>query len=189
MAMKHGGLVVTGIVLLAVMVFAPPVLAGDLDPPGPPGPTMKTLDEIPGSWHRILPASERFVVVMNNQAVLDKETGLVWQKSPSTFTAVWGDAVRHCIQIGWGGRVGWRLPTIEELGSLVDVAESNPALPVGHPFTDIQSSSTYWSVTTNAVNSSEAWGRFLSSGVAYTYPKTNAYLRWCVRGGSGLDGQ
>ena len=58
---------------------------------------MKTLDEIPGSWSRNLPAndgapgedppagcnSSRFQCVFENNAALDRETGLVWERFPS----------------------------------------------------------------------------------------------------------
>ena len=33
-----------------------------------------------------------------------------------------------------GGRGGWRLPTVEELRSLIDLRRAIPALPSGHPF-------------------------------------------------------
>ena len=38
-----------------------------------------------------------------------------------------------------GGTKGWRLPSVAELASLVDPANSNPALPTGHPFSNVQS--------------------------------------------------
>ena len=36
-------------------------------------------DKYPPSWYQILSADKRFVLVMNDEAVLDKETGLVWR--------------------------------------------------------------------------------------------------------------
>ena len=52
-------------VFVGTGIFLPgPVGAGDLEPPGAPAPTMKTLDEIPASWHQTLPASDRFEGVM-----------------------------------------------------------------------------------------------------------------------------
>ena len=37
-----------------------------------------TLDNIPPNWSKKIPGPERFTVVMDGEAVLDKETGLVW---------------------------------------------------------------------------------------------------------------
>ncbi len=189
--MKSGGLVVGAMLWLAVVALVPPVLAGDLNPPGPPGPTMKTLDEIPGSWHRILPASERFVLVMSNLAVLDKETGLVWEKSPDgIFNYTWVAANMYCLQKTLGGRKGWRLPTVEELASLIDPSVPSPAatLPAGHPFTNVQSSLAYWSATTSPSDTSHAWWVSFSSGIASPGDKAPSYWAWCARGGRGHNG-
>ncbi len=47
----------------------------------PDGTSQSTASNSP--WDKILPANERFVIVMDSQAVLDKETGLVWKKEPT----------------------------------------------------------------------------------------------------------
>lgn len=46
-------------------------------------------DGIPPSWHKIIPAAQRFVLVMGGAAVLDKETGLVWEKVPAGVPGTW----------------------------------------------------------------------------------------------------
>ena len=71
-------------------------------------------------WDQVLPVSQRFVILQafNSDAVLDKETGLVWEKSPQT-TAVSSANVRlTCANKAVGGRKGWRLPSLTELSSL-----------------------------------------------------------------------
>src|SRR5207245_7287955 len=75
-------------------------------------------------WDQALPAAQRFVVLaaFNNAAVLDKNTGLVWEKSPATPAGegTWGGGTRTCLRKTTGGQQGWRLPAIPELASLLD---------------------------------------------------------------------
>ena len=162
--------------------------AGDLDPGVPPAPTMKTLDEIPPTWsQKIDDASERFVLVLDGGAVLDKETGLVWEQSPEITTRNWRYACDYCYDREIDGRKGWRLPTIEELASLVHDTPQGPALPSGHPFDDVQTS-YYWSSTTWAEHADFARIVNISYGsVTFDQKSFNFYV-WCVRGGSGHDG-
>jgi hypothetical protein len=145
------------------------------------------------SWDQTLPAATRFIVLtnMNNEAVLDRETGLVWEKSPSTLPSNWPDASLHCMDLNSGGRTGWRLPTIQELMSLVDRSVSpGPTLPSGHPFTNVQSTD-YWSATTNASIAAEAWVVLFSIGRVDDFGKFGGFNfpAWCVRGGPGVDAQ
>lgn len=138
------------------------------------------------SWDKKIPGATRFKLVLDGAAALDKETGLVWEKSPDTTTRTWTSAFSYCYQRQVGGRKGWRLPTIEELASLVDTSQSNPALPAGHPFTNVQSN-FYWSSTTYASSTSVAWGVDFYSGSVSLSVKGSGYYVWCVRGGYGHD--
>jgi hypothetical protein len=88
-----------------------------------------------------------------------------------------------------GNRKGWRLPTIQELASLVDPTQSNPALPAGHPFSNVQSSSFYWSATTFAFDASGVWVERFNDGGVGPSNKSNDYFVWFVRGGQGVDSQ
>jgi len=136
----------------------------------------------------------RFIVLLNwgSAAVLDRETGLVWEQSPTTmFTFTWLNAQIHCNQLTVGNRKGWRLPTLQELASLVDgdpANTSSPRLPAGHPFSNVQS--FYWSATTFASVAGFAWGVNFNSGNADTFSKSvTVVFAWCVRGGQGVDPQ
>ena len=134
----------------------------------------------------------RFIVLSNwkNEAVLDRETGLVWERSPSGDLD-WYDAQTQCNSLILGNRVGWRLPTIQELLSLVDRSVSpGPTLPAGHPFSNVHSSNEYWSTNTYALNTSLAYGvDFFFGSVDNISNKSLLQYAWCVRGGQGADPQ
>lgn len=139
------------------------------------------------SWDKKISGSTRFKLVLDDEAVLDRETGLVWDKSPSSIAMNWVSACVHCYQREVGVRKGWRLPTIEELASLVDTSNfAIPKLPIGHPFTNVQSG-YYWSSTTSASDGSYAWYVTFDNGFVGSIEKTYVYYVWCVRGGYGHD--
>ena len=136
-------------------------------------------------WDQALPAAQRFMVLatFNDTAVLDRETGLVWEKAPSTELLNWIESRNTCINRNVGGRKGWRLPSVAELSSMVDPANINPALPTGHPFT-IDTLPNYWSASTDAENTTTAWNVDLGFGILFKNEKTFFNGRaWCVRGG------
>ena len=138
------------------------------------------------SWHQLLSPDERFELVMGGEAVLDKETGLVWERVPSSEFVDWFAAVDHCYKRTVGGRGGWRLPTVEELASLMV-----GGLPSGHPFTIRPTN--YWTITTDTTPTSltggRAWIVNTPGNVVKGQAKSAANrLPWCVRGRHGHDG-
>ncbi len=145
------------------------------------------------SWDTQINDSSRFLVLsqFNNEAVLDKETGLVWEKSPTASSNFRSSPVNCSWRLA-GGRMGWRSPTIEELTSLIDPNKSSPALPQGHPFTTIQSAK-YWSTTTRPDFADRGLVADFSGGatgpdIVDSAFKTEQHYYWCVRGGQGLIG-
>jgi Protein of unknown function (DUF1566) len=153
------------------------------------------VDQIPPAWSKILPAASRFVLVMNGEAVLDRETGLVWERSPSagTIHKTWSLALEWCGNLNVGDRYGWRLPAVQELASLIDpsvaAGSTLPDLPTGHPFQNVQL--TYWSANTHAEFST--WARVVSlkngEYVVSNGDKIGLGYVWCVRCGQGTDSQ
>jgi uncharacterized protein DUF1566 len=141
-------------------------------------------------WDQVLPVAQRFVTLQafNGDAVLDKETGLVWEKSPQT-TAVSSANVRlTCANKAVGGRKGWRLPSLTELASLVDpsVASPGPTLPPGHPFMAVQSAN-YWSGSAYAENPALIWGVGFGNGAVLGLSKAFDQRAWCVRSGTNAE--
>ena len=137
----------------------------------------------------------RFVVLANwnNEAVLDRETGLVWVRQPYTSKANWSAAKFVCRENSWGRRYGWRLPSLQELQSLSgnEVVGGSLNLPPGHPFIDAGGAQQiFWSATTFFNDPDVAYTvEFAFSGGVSINTKSVQNRYWCVRGGSGQDTQ
>ena len=133
------------------------------------------------------------------EAVLDRETQLVWDRSPDTNLRNWASANNHCYRRIIGGRSGWRLPSVEELAWLLDHTDPLPP-PTIFPeakllFTGIQTNppaetGVYWTSTTvvNPINDNNAYGVNFShihnidpAGLGAVGKALNAFT-WCVRG-------
>ena len=114
--------------------------------------------------------------------ITDTSTGLMWQKSTGSTTYTWDQAKAYCEELTLGGKSDWRLPTRNELQSIVDYNENNPAIsPVFFPSSV---GANHWTSTTNAVNTNNAWGlNFYNGNAFYDYPKTGAYYVRAVRAG------
>ena len=147
------------------------------------------------SWDQTLPVATRFIILsnFNSEAVLDRETGLVWERSPSTSTFTFSDANRQCQHLTTGGRFGWRMAQTEELFSLLDPTQkgqfsnSPPALPVGHPFLNVAGTS-YWVKDRAAPpfnNNAQILILFINDALINNTDDTSSNRVWCVRGPGG----
>jgi len=119
--------------------------------------------------------------------VTDNLTRLMWTRDAQLIqgTMDWQVALDACNDLVYAGYEDWRLPNLRELQSLIDYENKNPALPLGHPFTN-QLSTDYWSSTSAAFNPSYAWVVGFSGGHVGWPKKTGSgytlYVR-AVRGG------
>ncbi|MDJ0785896.1 MAG: MopE-related protein [Myxococcota bacterium] len=135
-----------------------------------------------------------------NGTVTDHLTGLVWTKAANTpgpascspgSTKKWQELLDHaqCLNANsYLGSSGWRLPNRVEMRSLVDFGNSNPALPTGHPFTDV-GPSYYTSTTIIGAQNRAAWtqsmfdGRMNSTG---TRKDIHRFWGWFVQDGGSV---
>lgn len=131
----------------------------------------------------------RFIVLSNwnDEAVLDRETGLVWQRSPSVEPETWRSARLRCLNLAVADRKSWRLPTYNELASLVDAAV--PGLPPGHPFNNVQPAIYFSSTASREFDFSPALTVLgvsfgdASHGIVSIQDEAAFLLHyWCVRG-------
>jgi Protein of unknown function (DUF1566) len=121
-----------------------------------------------------------------DDVVTDLATGLVWDQNanPATFPMSWTEAFEYIDGLnrsGYNGIVNWRLPCRRELFSLISHQQINPALPDGHPFTDVFSG-YYWTSSTCRRLTDQAWYIHLGGGRIYRGMKYGAYMLWPVTG-------
>lgn len=112
--------------------------------------------------------------------VRDDFTGLVWQQNadqgPGLLT--WAQALAAAKQCQPAGT--WRLPTINELESLVDCSQHSPALTQGHPFSGVQEA--YWSSTSSLFEPDWAWALYLHKGACGVGQKKDPHFHvWLVK--------
>ncbi len=112
----------------------------------------------------------------------DPLTGLEWQlESPGEMS--WHEAKLYAGSLSLNGMADWRLPFSHELESLLDRTRYRPVMRKDIPFRD---SLSYWSATTFAENTQNAWIVMFDGAYVLSYYKTNAYHVRCVRGQSPL---
>jgi hypothetical protein len=137
-------------------------------------------------------APDGHYVVTPGTSVYDIKSKLTWQQiSPST-TYMWADAKAYCAGLGASlGGVGWRLPTIKELATIVDYSKT-PSLVVSQPNPTIDAntfpetpSAFCWSSPPLAGTPSKVWFIAFQNGSAGYSAITSAYVGnvRCVRTG------
>ena len=135
-----------------------------------------------------MPAS-RFQILegFKGEAVLDTETQLIWERSPSSAETAWANASLRCALTSTGGRLGWRLPSFFELMTLVEpspLATANkPSLPAGHPFRGVRPG-LYWTTNSQDSEPTNAYAIDFLRGDLTSQQKNLAHAWWCVRGGT-----
>jgi hypothetical protein len=112
-----------------------------------------------------------------NGTVLDGQTKLTWQQTIPTSLYTWADAKAYCAGLSLDGS-GWRLPSINELQTLVDES-TNPAID-GATF-PMTPSEYFWSDSPLVEDPSRSWTCFFSNGSTYGFSKTTPENVRCVR--------
>lgn len=117
----------------------------------------------------------------NLDIVTDNELKLQWQdnENQSSLTVSdWDTAINHCKNLTLDG-IGWRLPNIRELKSIVDRSRVNPAIDNTFNFTE--KVVDYWSSSTEEERFNRAWNTNFFEGISATSPKADSQNVRCVR--------
>ncbi len=125
--------------------------------------------------------------------ITDNRTGLMWKKcseglnndatcSGTIGSYAWAAALAQCGQT-FAGHSDWRLPNVRELVSIVDYSISSTAAKINA--TNFPGTATYgyWSSTTYALLTENAWNVYYSGGTTSNSIKTSLYNVRCVRAG------
>ena len=97
---------------------------------------------------------------------------LEWQEADDGIQRTWEKAVDYAVTLG----KGWRLPTIEELFSIIDFTICDPACKINNC-----RSSYYWSSSPGAYYSGYAWTVNFYNGTVSSHGKVLHYYARCVR--------
>lgn len=107
----------------------------------------------------------------NQVIVVDYATGLMWQQSGTPDTMTYVDALKYVDELNdmrFAGHKGWRLPTIEELISLVEPTQKSGSLYIDKIFNDRQR----WVRSGDKKSYGNSWGIVFYEGSLY-FPALN----------------
>jgi len=126
----------------------------------------------------------------STNVVVDNNTGLTWEKSPSSSTYTWANRATHCNELNssnYGGKSNWRVPNPSELLTIVDNSRYNPATNSNFTNMPTDSSVLFWTSAEYKGDTSYAYvfnpyyGHYYCSP-SYPYLKTRTYKVLCVSG-------
>lgn len=120
---------------------------------------------------------------LGNGIIQDNVTGLMWQKATAPGTYTWDGAIAYCADLHLGPYTDWRLPTIEELRTLINSNIPYPGPTINTAYFPDTVASIYWSSTSNANRTGNAWLVTFVGGLAGYSLKTGSIYVRAVRSG------
>jgi hypothetical protein len=146
-------------------------------PRGGTGTSSKVLSQYVCAVHEGHCQPFHHLIINADKTVTDTSTGLIWAIETSEKEINWKDALKYCETYFFSDYSDWRLPQKEELRS---ISKYNPAIN-SKIFNTM--SAIYWSSTSYAGDTGDAWGVVFNSGIGYNYGKDSSYYVRSVRGG------
>ena len=117
-----------------------------------------------------------------NGAVYDTKTKLTWQQAASSSTYTQPAAASYCATLGLNGAT-WRLPTMKELLTIVDLSVSPPGPTIDSAAFPGTPPDYFWSSTPYAGTVGSAWSVLFYYGLSYGNDVTNTSYVRCVQAG------
>lgn len=111
-----------------------------------------------------------------SDTVLDRGTGLRWQRLAAPGVYDWDHAFRYCNDLGGG----WRLPAVKELLTIVDPTLAEPAIDP-KAFPKMPAELHFWAVSFFNNTVGVGWQVSFSDGSAQSHPATDEVSVRCVR--------
>ena len=112
--------------------------------------------------------------------MLDNNTKLEWQQTFYSSTNSWFGAENLCNNLTYDEKSGWRLPTPQELLTILENGKSSPMVNETY-FPNIKKQS-FWSSAAYDGNSEYAWYLSFDTGTIATKKKSESNYILCVRG-------
>jgi hypothetical protein len=151
------------------------------------GQTTSYADYDDGYYEKGLPTSGAHYTNNGDGTITDNATGLEWVADPTAAgvggTYSWADAITACEGLTYAGHSDWRLPNVKELQSIVDFSRVGPAIDTTYFTSESEESYAYWSSTTYASSTDNAWYVDFYAGLVNVGVKAFAFYGRPVRGG------
>ena len=124
--------------------------------------------------------------VENEKIVADNNTGLQWQQTISEGI-FYSEADKYCAELNYGGHDDWRLPTIQELASIIDNSRVAPSMDTDYfPDSNVPDGDQgffFWTSSPyTGTDNHYTWCISFNSGGIYEQQKNSRNFVRCVRG-------
>jgi hypothetical protein len=128
-------------------------------------------------------ASKQRFLANGDGTITDQTNNLVWQAEDDSKKRNWSEADSYCRNLKLSNKTNWRLPTEDELTSLVD-QERSPTIDTNYFKLH---GMRYW--TSTPYNANPSWRSFVffTTGVTAVAAKEVEFLVRCVSNGNGNE--